>query len=129
MRESQRERKAVSPSKGCYTLGKNNEIQMYTNLNHVPSFHVFDSAHHVAFLFVNLHVQVVDVRADVFPSRAHLFMYLYVYRERKQEHIGVFSTRVFLPKLDSTFDTFYGTAHTLERRLIALDTDIHTHKR
>lgn len=62
-------------------------------LNHVPAFHVFDSAHHVAFLFVNLHVQVVDVRADVFPSRAHLF--ISTQRERENKRTSRWFPRVF----------------------------------
>lgn len=93
-------------------------------LNHVPAFHVFDSAHHVAFLFVNLHVQVVDVRADVFPSRAHLF--ISTQRERKQAHIEVVSTRVFLSKF-ARLSTQHFTEQTYTHSRATFDRFRYTH--
>ena len=93
-RESERDKSCLPV--GSY-IGEKQDTNAHPYLNHVPAFHVFDSAHHIAFLFVNLHVQVVDVRADVFPSRAHLFISLQREKtEKTRAHRGgVTRARVF----------------------------------
>ena len=108
-RQSERDKRCLER---LLYIGEKQDTNIHPSyLNHVPAFHVFDSAHHIAFLFVNLHVQVVDVRADVFPSRAHLF--ISTHRERKQAHIEVVSTRVFLSKLARHSTHFTEQTYTL----------------
>ena len=46
-------------------------IDVFTYLDHVPSFYLFHSAHAVPVLEVHLHLDVSRVRAHVLAARAH----------------------------------------------------------
>ena len=87
--QKRRPKTKATTKRSRYKLNPNNRRKriddVFTHLDHVPSFYLFHSAHAVPVLAVHLHLDVSRVRAHVLAARAHLIKRIYTTLRRSHE--------------------------------------------